>query len=1787
MYFQRKEVLGEPPILASFGSIRSQNSKKRKLSPTFQFFVGVGYVIYLIVTLLVISLIAQPSEIYSSIYSVQNVLKSANWNPDTSTPKNLNPNNIQTNDDIQNWMTYVLGPILLSGYISDQNQVIGASFSKCIGEYTPDSNSNNLVPSDYGIANILEVSNCNESKMNMVSRISEPYKYLEIFFDSSEKYIIQEIEETPTIPTIPKKSKRTDIVSYKIELLIYNANAEAFTVLNFSFNLSIFGNYILNIHSQTATSINKFIGLPCTSCNFTIKQILKVILFFIYCFIFVLHFIPGIILFFTSLCGSRSSTNEKESTIKMESWSSYFKERSLSIAIRLSHFSTVTLWITSALIIQLLPDLELKNILENSNKVAIEIINGNSSGIPLLNSIIYWVQIASILKFIGTAVGCLSTFLILFRIFQIFSSLFSQVNVPLKTIILYFKKIVGIYLFINTILLTLSLGIIIYIQINKYYPIIRGFKSSFTTSLFLLFLSPFDEIGWEGNLNSTDANITTIVFVSVILGISTFYLMLVPLSTATIMFIFNEVEVLQSLKQNTDNIYTIKTSINSWIQQLFFLSTFWATKKTGFFSNKFPLKISKDSPDSQNKTEFTSASKITRCSSNINENEEKHQVKSISDWRQKRFIQFKNFFKVPPKLEFIPYYIFFILILFLVLSIIWIVRIVNHRLEKDAKDIVWKILDYPFKARSFYTFDPTKRFSPYMFQECSNEKTVNPPFLYDETQLESIPSELIYGLFQSFRLSNLTSINQIKVWMERILIPSILSKSNETKKNDKFLTDIGYPTLTPIVNPILMLKQHFNPTRCNSNPKTSGLYLSKTMETKTKVNLDDITDYNISSTKNYNLFSVRNESLVNDLNDNITGSYLKNNSSTEEIGQMESSSSSYGVDRIFVLYSGTQNELMEQFNKTLNGEDEGNLFWVIKSYSLSKGSDSQIHLVHSFGQSANEININIPYSGLFDFNLGEMKLYFPILIPGKSSVSLITIDFDISPTGLVSISYTFDYIKTEWITQDSDEMEIIVDRKSEIEISAVENNLKYNLIFSEVILGIQVLLFLVLISILIYNAVRKKYLNKKLLNKTNYEMNISDQESERENKKKFKKFRLKRMHRQKKQYINDLSEDSGEKEEDRHRVIVINEKKDLLEFRRKKMIKKIKTRQFEDGGIEVNNEIDDINDEDIIQLYKLKNVNILAIIIISSTFLILFCLCFRYYILIITTKISINPNSIDFEGGFNSIPTSVGVPLPWEISMDDVYTTKFDLNMIGSNSGFYNDKVFSIKKLIKTIHDIRRISNYFFMFEFFAASIILVYIAFLFLYSGILIERHKRVKMFRIKKHFEKTGDNILENSLDSVSLFTFMDSTSQTGFSWKEANYAFFPIFCVVFSFIILFSITGYSILGYQEGQFFSFYYSFMSSLMLMYNYNSIKNVILSKTFPELSIRFYMSELSFIIKPIYLIFTFFTFNFILKALIPASIIFYMRSIASKNLQSSQDTLLSKLNKVAVTRPSIPIFVNDSITLRMKFFIKALYIKLGKIKHLDKQNSFEDEMINEQIDSNIKQGKDNPDWIFAKLIPELFNEIIHYKLNISELVNKDQQGIQEIRDYLSNTSLQLLLIQEHLVKIEFLRCKLSMIRQELMKIEDVKKDISRGNRESQHYLNRLLQRLMSINDEIEHLDQSNKAISQEKEINKQKNIQSINSNSLKKEKDKCGNDYLFEYDNSYAKELFDNSKINDILSESDIKSSLTSESETSELETRRGRKTVLSNNPEPNIRNDILNLNSEELEKRVEELWRR
>ncbi|KAH8741015.1 hypothetical protein FG386_002561 [Cryptosporidium ryanae] len=1785
MYFQRKEVLGEPPILASFGSIRSQSSKKRKLSPTFQFFVGIGYIVYLITTLLVISLVIQPNELYSSIYSIQNSFKSANWNPDTSTPKNLDPKNIQTNDDIQNWITYVLGPILLNGYISDQNQVIGASLSKCIGEYTFNNSSNNLVPSDYGIVNTLETSNCNESKMNLISRISEPYKYFENFFNSSDKFIIQEIEETPTIPTIPKKSKRTDIVSYKIELLIYNANLEAFTVVTFSFNLSIFGNYVLNIHSQTATSINKLIGFPCVNCNFTINQIMKILLFFIYCSIFVLHFIPGIILLFSSLCGSKTS-NEKKNSISVESWSNYFKERSLSIAIRLSHFSIITLWIASALIIQILPNLELKTILEESNRITKEIINGNSSEIPFLNLIIHWVQISSILKFIGTTIGCLSTFLILFRIFQIFSSLFSQVNVPLKTMVLYFKKIAGIYFFINTILLALALGLIIYIQIDKYSAIIRGFKSSFTTSLFLLFLSPFHKIGWEGNINFTDGNMTAIIFVSTILGIVSFYLTFVPLSTATIMFIFNEVELLQSLKQNTDNIYTIKTTLNSWIQQLFFLSTFWASSKTNFFSNKFPFKTSKDTPDSQDKIVFNDLPKVSGYPDDI-KGEKKCQEKIISNWKRNKLVQMANFFKIPPKLEFIPYHLFLILILFFILSIVWIVHVVNYQLEEGTGDIVWRILNFPFKARSFYTFDPTKQFSPYMFQDCSHKKKVDPPFLYDETQLENIPPELIYGLFQSFNLGNLTSINQIKTWMERILIPSILSKSEGSKKDNRFLIDIGYPTLSPILNPIFLIKQHFNPAKCNSNPKTSGLYLSKTIETKTRLDLDDITDYNISSIVNYDNLPFKNEYSIENSNLNETNLYLRTNSFAEQIEQIESSFSSSGVDRIFVMYSGTQDKLMEQFNKTLNGNDEGNLFWVIKSYSLSKGSDSQLHLVHSFDKLIDGININSPYSGLFDFNMSKMTLYFPILIPLKSSVSLITVDFNMSPTGMISISYNFDTIKPEWITQDSGEIEIIVDQKLDTEISAVMNNSKNGSFFSVIILGMQGSLILILVSILIYNSIRKKYLNKKILNKVNYELNISDQESEEENmKKKHKKFRLKKISRRKKQIHDELNEDSVG-DENRRRIIVRNEKKDLLEFRKRKIMRKIKTKQLDDEGIEINDSTEYIDDEDILKLYKLNNANLISIIILSITFLVFFCLCLRYYFLIVTTKIAINPNSIDFEGGFNSIPTSTGISLPWEVAINSINKEDFDLNMIGSNSGFYNDKIFSIKKLINTINDIKRISGYFFMFELFAALIIITFIAFLVLYSGILIKRHKKIITFKARRHFEKTGENILENSLESVSLFTFIYSASQMGFSWRDANYAFFPIFCVVFSFIILFSLTGYSILGYQEAQFFSFYYSFISSLMMMYNYNSMKDVMLSYTLPELSIRFYISELSFIMKPIYFIFTFFTFNFILKALIPASIIFYMRSIASKNLQVSQDALLSKLNKVAVTRPSIPIFVNDSITLRMKFFIKALYIKLGKIKHLDKQNSFDEEIINEQNDSNIKLSRDNPDWIFAKLIPELFNEIIHYKLNISELVNKDQQGIQEIRDYLSNISLQLLLIQEHLVKIEFLRCKLSMIRQELMKIEDVKKDISRGNRESQHYLNRLLQRLMSINDEIEHLDQSNKVLSQEKEMNRQKNILTMNLNNLKKEKDKSEHDYLFEYDHSYAKELFENSKINDLLSESDPKSSGTSESEASELESRKGMESIKNRNSDLNFRNGIIDSDDEKIEKRVEELWRR
>lgn len=307
-----------------------------------------------------------------------------------------------------------------------------------------------------------------------------------------------------------------------------------------------------------------------------------------------------------------------------------------------------------------------------------------------------------------------------------------------------------------------------------------------------------------------------------------------------------------------------------------------------------------------------------------------------------------------------------------------------------------------------------------------------------------------------------------------------------------------------------------------------------------------------------------------------------------------------------------------------------------------------------------------------------------------------------------------------------------------------------------------------------------------------------------------------------------------------------------------------------------------------------------------------------------------------------------------------------------------------------------------------------------------------------------------------------------------------------------------------------------------------------------------------------------------------------MRSVASKNLQISQDTLLSKLNNVAVTRPSIPVFTNDCISLRMKFFIKALYKKLGKFKKFD-MNLMKGNTIEEQNETEVNLTEGNPDWIFAKLIPELFNEIIHYKLNIAELVNKDQQGIQEIRDYLGNISLQLLLIQEHLVKIEFLRCKLSMIRQELMKIEDVKKDISRGNRESQHYIDRLLQRLMSINDEIEHLDESNRVLGQEKETVKQKTSSVAANYTLQKEKEKFSTNFLFEYGNSYAKTLFENSKINDIVS-SDEYSNEDSDERKDLDETNRNR--VSANN---NTKKSIINYidKSDKDDSKVKNIWKR
>ncbi|OII71784.1 uncharacterized protein cubi_00591 [Cryptosporidium ubiquitum] len=1813
MYFQRQEVIGVPPILASIGSIFSNDSKKNKLSPTYQLFVGIGYIFYLIIFMIVITQVIQPNEEYSSIYSIQNILKSANWNPDLSTPKNSMLYNIQTNNDIQNWIYYVLGPPLLNGHIADQNQIIGASITKCVGEYMENETESYYIPSDYGIAKVLDLSNCKKTKLNLVSRIASPYKYIETFFDSSEDYVIQEIESNPELPVLPKLSNKTDTISYTVELLFYNGNIDTYSVISFSFNLSIFGTFIPDVLSHSVSPIKKYVGFPCAeSCNLNISQIVKSGFFFAYCVIFIFHFISGILLLISSASGSSnySSKESERNSSGIESWSNYYKERSLSIAIRISHFSVILLWISSAVLVQLLPNQSLKNILEQSNQVAEKINLSQSSEVPLLNSIIYTIKIASIIKFTGNVIACIASFLMLFRIFQIFSSLFSKVNVPLKTIILYFKKVVGLFFLINLVILTLALGIIIYLHIDKFSPSIKGIQTSMSASLFSLMLAPFSNSQLGGSIEAEN-KIPTVIFFSIAIGILTLYLLLIPLSTATIMFIYNEVEILQSLKQNTDNIYTIKATLSAWIQQLFFLSTFWQSKKFWLFSCQSSDEVIKTAHDTQNEIEGQIHPENNSNTKGNILNEETKQIgkfneKSLKQMIQQKKKQFKKFFELPPKLEYIPYHLFFLTVLFSIVSIYWIINVIGYQLHTETGDVIWKILDSPFRARSFYTFDPTSDFFPYMFKDCS-KKNENPSFLYNKDQLPNIPEELLYGLYQSYSLTNITSLSHLKTWIQKIFIPLIKAKNLQSSEKKDFLIDLGHPTLDSTVNPILLFKQHFSPVKCNSNPISSKLYLSTIAKSKSSLSIKDISKFNalsITKVPNSSFYLAPKTGVSNIRNIfsrilkflNLEGVIFnrKLTVSQENNSHMESSLSSSGVDRIFFLYAGKESEISEQFIKSLNGEDEGNLFWAIKSYSLSTGSEVNVDLIPSLDSFSSNEEINIPFNGLFDYSMNTLEIYFPIIIPNKYSVSLLTLKFEILRTGQIEIEYASDFVKREWINQINDEDGVLIgsknnenldeslaEDKNENQINSSGSNLG-TWIFSFVLIGIQCLIFLIFFILAAYNFYRKRLLSKRLMNQINYKMDVSESESENDMpKKKNRKLGIRKIAKKirRKEIGNDQNiikkqtlESSGN--------VNFNEKKNLLEFR-----KKIKRKQDKDIEeiVEFNHTVEEeIYDEDILSLYKLSNLNILIIVVMSIIFFALFFSSITYYILIISRKISININSIDTEGGFNSIVSSLGIILPWEIEKSNLNNIDSKLNMIGSSSGFYNDHVFSFNNLFETINNIQEISKYFQMFEIIGVLLIITYLSIILIYSSLLVDRHRRTKILKMRRFMEKNGRKLTGNSFESLSVFTFMDTTSQRGFSWNDTNYALIPIFFVVISFILIFSLAGYSLLGYQETTYFSYYYSVLSSLLIIFNYNSVKQVIMTTITPDISIRFKSNIITFIWRPIYYLITFFTFNFILKALIPASIIFYMRSVASKNLQISQDTLLSKLNNVAVTRPSIPIFMNDCISLRMKFFIKALYKKLGKFKNFDMNLMKGNTIEGEQNERDVNLTGENPDWIFAKLIPELFNEIIHYKLNIAELVNKDQQGIQEIRDYLGNISLQLLLIQEHLVKIEFLRCKLSMIRQELMKIEDVKKDISRGNRESQHYIDRLLQRLMSINDEIEHLDESNRVLGQEKESIKQK-TESVTANySLQKEKEKFSTDFLFEYDNSYAKTLFENSKINDITSSDEYSDGGSDELKyLGEID----RNSVYSNNKKRNIINYI-NRNGKD-NKKVKGVWKR
>ncbi|KAL7067734.1 hypothetical protein ACR3K2_16430 [Cryptosporidium serpentis] len=1864
----REDCLVSPQVLASFKWSCCSNSNRGKLSPMYQLMVGFGYIVFLILFALVLSLVIQTNSIYSSVSSITMAVNMANWNPSEYTAKDSNIYTIQSYSDIQNWLYYVLGPLLLHGYISDQNLLIGVVLKKCESKFVAENTSEYyplFIPQTYGNLHVLDRSNCKETTLNLISRIASPYKSLQQFFNSTEDFVYQYVETE--IPNLPIISNNTNITSVNIEMLFYNGNIDVFSILEYDFKLTSFGSYNFDSSFWSATPIKSYIGFPChKSCDLTPRRIILVILFFLYCICVLFHTLSGLfMLFFNCYYNGRGLKKiaDKDSgdlISSVESWKEYFKHRSLPITIRLFNLCIIAAWLGSGTILQILPHGTLDEILQSTNSYTDHTLH-NSNDINnsrylkkfTLTNIIWTVKLASSLRFIGISLGCVVTLLIIFRTFHIFSTLFTNMNSPLIAIFLYFKKIVGFILFLCLIILIIILAIVIFFQFDNFSLFFGSFLASLSYSLMTIFLSPYQSIYFKEDFANFDPKLTFFTLLSFSVAYILLFLILLPLSIATTIYLYSEIELYQVFNQNSDNIFAIKSSLNAWMQQLFFLSTFWQTlSNDSSLSHKAKQKNKNylENMDLDNKYDLGQNNQFSferYQISSVNENSLDTSSGTNIDWIKRRCKKLKLFFSFPPKPEFIPYQLFILMFLFVCLSICWTVLVFRTQLRPNVRSAIWDILNAPFRAPSLYSMNMDLNNSPYIFRNCSLRNTEYPKFFFNDDQIKQIPSSLIIGLNQSFQLSNITSMHHLSIWFANIFIPLIESdhikgsyvnlfmpsdNSSETysnKEKNGHMIPIAYPKLYPIANPMLIVRQSCSISICNSNPISAGYYLSVLSDISSEFEpIQNLVEFNsTASIKKLNYLNTlssyksdytledelnnkeKSRSLSNsredgtifdsseiasnsinknginktkeifpitynnsknsefeiDINNNLyyyekdlrvnsTLKFPKSLMSTEIASQLRSMIAESGIKRIFFLYSGTGHQIYQQYLSALNGTATGSMFWIVKLGS-SASDEMSVEFLPSLVPFTNISEIVGSSKSLFDFSLQKMQILFPIYLSSISSIALIEININFLQSGLFKTYFDVKIIDNYWINYENSTN---INYKYFKSIHKEINFSSSSWVYCFVALAIVLLILMIIIALYFYNIFKRRQIrtshifhtdidnidllnnNKALSTKLKDKVLVDDSSSSKRDYRPTIKKRVNIFSESKFSNNNhDIIDKSSKSDKTNNTNILVrsNEKKIAEKDNRKKR----DGDNIQKMSMDLDSSDFSIPDEDIIALYRLSRFNTLTLSILTLAFLSCFLTCVVFFVYLSTQFLVLNLKTINSESKFVSTATYKSDGLPWSVPISE--TNKFQVNIqtIGHGSGFYNGNAFSLYSLLDIVANIQKLTWYFKMFELFAALLIFVYIIYLLFYSGILIDRYRKTKVFRMKNL--QRSRRYYVSSLDStLSLTNFMDSASITGFSWKEANNIMLPSMFIIFIFLLFFALIGYCTLGIQELSFLTYYYSILSSLLVIFNYNSIKYLLFTNVPYTPNVGLYTNLTTYFWRPIFLVFTFFFCQFILKALLPASVICYLRSLSNKSLQNSHDILLSKLNTIAVTRPRIKIFVNDSIMLRMRFFIKALYRKLGTIRDFPQEfDLFKESKILENLEENtidIRETGDHPDWIFAKLIPEIFNELVHYRINALELVKKDQQNLQNIRDYLADISLQLLLIQEHLVKIEFFRCKLSMIRQELMNINEAKREVSRGNRESKHYINRLLQRLMGIYDDIEHLNQITRVLGISRDERASTGASAINSGSfssglnvrlsLEQEKQKYSEDFMYEYDHSYAKALFENYKLQDI-----------------------------------------------------------